>query len=98
VVDQFKAQLFGHPALQLLDILIAEFDHAAGRHVDQVIVMGFRHFFIARAAVAEVMALQDAGILEQLDGAIDGGDGNMRVDRRGAAVQFLRIGMVGGVR
>ena len=98
VIDQFKAQLFGHPALQLFDILVAEFDHAARGHVDQVVVMGFRHFLIARAAVAEIMPLQDAGILEQLDGAVDGGDGNMRVDGGGTAVQFLGIGMVGGIR
>ncbi len=44
------------------------------------------------------MALQNAGILEQLDGAIDGGDGDMRIDGRGAAVEFLGIGMVVGVR
>ncbi len=98
MVDQLESQLLGHAALELFDILIAEFDHAAGRHVDQVVVMGFRHLLIARAAVAEIVAFEDAGILEQLDGAVDGGNGNMGVDRRGAAVQVLRIGMVSGLR
>ena len=94
VIHQFEAQFFGHAALQLFDILVAEFDHAAGLDIDQMVVMVFRRFFIAGAAIAEIMALQDAGILEQLDGAIDRGDGDMRIDRGGAAIEFLGIGMV----
>src|SRR5436190_13947996 len=67
VVDQFEAQLFRDAALQLFDVLIAEFDDAAGLHIDEVVVMALRHFLIARTAIAEIMALQDAGVLEQLD-------------------------------
>ncbi len=74
-----------------------EFDHAARLHVDKVVMMGFGDFLVARAAVAEIVALQDAGILEQLHGAIDGGDGDMRIDDRGPAVKLLRVGMIGGV-
>jgi hypothetical protein len=86
VVHQLKAQFFRHPALQLFDILIAEFDHAAGLNIDQMVVMAFRRFFVAGAAIAEIMAFQDAGVFEQFDGAIDGGDGDMGVDRGGPAV------------
>ena len=84
MIDEFEAELFGDAALQLLDLLVAEFDHAAGLDVDQVIVMRLRHFLVARAAVAEIVTLENAGILEQLHGAIDGGDGDMRIDGGGA--------------
>ncbi len=97
MVHQFEAQLLGHAALQLLDFLVAELDHLAGLDIDQMVVVGIGHLLIARAAVAEIVALQDAGILEQLDRAIDGGDGDMRIDGGGAAVQFLGIGVVGGI-
>ncbi len=42
VIDQLEAQLLGDAALQLFDVLVAEFDHPARLHIDQVIVMGFR--------------------------------------------------------
>ena len=52
--------------------------------------------FIAAAAIAEIMLLDHARLFEQADGAIDGGDGDMRVDGRGAAVQLLDVRMVLG--
>lgn len=76
MVDQLEAELLGDLALQALDLLVAELDDLAGLHVDQVIVVGFRHFLVACATVAEVVALEDAGLFEQADGAIDGGDGD----------------------
>ena len=65
MVDQLEAQLFGHAALQLLDVLIDELDHAPRGHIDQVIVM-FADLLITRTAVAEIMAFENARILEQL--------------------------------
>ncbi len=53
---------------------------------------------VAGPAGAEIMAGDDAGILEQLDRAVDGGDGNLRVHLRGAAAESLDIGIVGGRR
>ena len=50
---------------------------------------------VARAAAAEIAAFQDALLLEQPDGAVDGGDGDACIERRGAAVQLLDVGMVG---
>ena len=43
-----------------------------------------RHRFVARAAVAELVPLEDSGLLEQAHGAIDGGDRDIGIDRRGA--------------
>src|SRR5262249_6022480 len=52
--------------------------------------------FIARAPVTEIMALEDAGILEQLDGAVDGGDRDVRIDGDCTAIKLLGVGMVIG--
>ena len=43
-------------------------------------------FLVARAAVAEIAALDDVGVLIKADGAVNGGDADFGVDRRGAAV------------
>ena len=67
-------------------------------NIYQMVVMAFRRLFIAGgAAVAEIVTLQDAGILEQLDGAIDGGDGDVGIERGGAAVKLLGVGMILGM-
>src|SRR5436190_8317219 len=76
VADQLVAEAAGHFLLQALDLLRLEFDHLAGAQIDQMIVMGVGHLLVARAPVAEVVALDDAGVLEQLHGAVDGRDRN----------------------
>ncbi|PAV69882.1 hypothetical protein WR25_20545 [Diploscapter pachys] len=60
--------------------------------------MRFRRRFVARAAVAEIVAIQDAGLFEQAHGAINGGDRNARVDQRGALIHLFDVGMVFGFR
>ena len=71
-------------------------DDVSGFDVDQMIVMTFRRGFVAGAAVAEIVPLEDAGLLEQADGAVDGGDRDAGIDRRGARVQRLYVGMILG--
>src|SRR5690606_40573270 len=46
---------------------------------------------VAGATIAEIMPLDDAGVLEKLDRSIDGGDGNPRVDKRRAAIKLFHI-------
>src|SRR3546814_18697793 len=58
-----------------------------------MVVMRLRRRFIARAAVAEIVAVEDARLFEPADGAIDGGDGDAAVERRGAFIERLDIGM-----
>src|SRR3546814_6469242 len=60
--------------------------------------MRLRRRFIARAAVAESVAVEDARLFEQADGAIDGGDGDAAVERRGAFIERLDIGMIRRIR
>src|SRR5688572_28908875 len=64
VIDQAIAKPARDLRLQPLDFLRLEFDHLAGAQIDQMIVMRLRHLLIARAAVAEVMPFDDAGIFE----------------------------------
>jgi tripartite ATP-independent transporter DctM subunit len=64
----------------------------------QVVVMGLGRFFVAGAAVPEVMPGNDPRILEEPDRAVDGRDGDTRIRGVGPAVQFLNVGMVLGIR
>src|SRR5487761_735964 len=98
MADQIIAELGSDRFLQFLAVLVAEFDHFAGLQVDQMVVMGARHFLVARTAVAEIVARQNARLLEQAHGAIDGGDADARINRDGAAVDLLDIGMIGRFR
>ena len=94
MVDEAEAELLGDPLLKHLELLVDELDDLAGFDVDQMIVMRVRRRFVARAAVAELVALEDAGFLEQADRPVDGGDRDVRVDRGGAGVEGLDVGMV----
>src|SRR3981081_2081412 len=70
VIDQLVAELAGDFGLQLLDLLGGEFDHLAVAQIDQMVVVALEHPFVAGAALSKVVAFDDAGVLEQLDGAI----------------------------
>src|SRR5215467_11151154 len=96
VIDQTIAEPARNLGLQPLDLLRLKFDHFAGAQVDEVIVMTVGDLLVTRAPVAEVVALDDAGIFEQLDRAVDRGNRDAVVDRRAAAVKLLDVGMVIG--
>src|SRR3546814_1151816 len=61
--------------------------HLAGLDVDQVIVVRFGRGLVARTAVAEIMAIEDAGLLEQPHRALDGRDRNPRIDPPGGPIE-----------
>jgi hypothetical protein len=60
VIDEAEAELLGNAPLEILEFLVDELDHVAGLDVDQVIVVRVRGRLIARAAVAELVALEDS--------------------------------------
>ena len=94
VVDEAEAELLGDPLLQRLELVVDELDDIAGLDVDQMVVMAFGRRFVARAAVAELVPLEDAGLLEQADGAVDGRDRDVRdrPPRRARAASRRRDG------
>ena len=96
VADQAEPQLAGHPLLQPLDLLVAELDHAAALDVDQVVVVAAGGLLVAAAAGAEIVALQEAVGLEQLDGAVDGRERDARIHAVGAPVDLLDVGVIPG--
>src|SRR5260370_643685 len=98
VPDQLVAEFVGDDLLQLLDLLVAELNDPAALQIDQVIVMGARHFLVARTAVAEIMAGENVGLFKQPHGAVDGGDADPRIERGSAAVDLLDIGVVDRLR
>ena len=53
---------------------------------------------VARAAVAELVPLENAGALEQAHGAVDGRERDARVARARPPVDFLDVGMILGLR
>src|SRR6266513_2157690 len=70
VIDQLVAELAGDFGLQLLDFFRGEFDHLAVAQIDQMVVMAVAHLFVAGAALAEIVPLDDSGVLEQLYGPV----------------------------
>src|SRR3981189_761205 len=63
-----------------------------------MVVVAVAHLFVAGAALAEVVPLDDAGVLEQLDGPVYRRDRDLVVDRDAAAIQFLDVGMIRRLR
>src|ERR1043165_8934971 len=74
MVHQAEAEPASNFGLELFDLLRFELDYLSGAQVDEMVVMVLAHLFVARAAFAEIVALDDPGVLEQLHGAIDGRD------------------------
>jgi tRNA 2-thiouridine synthesizing protein A len=94
VTDQLVAGLFSDPALQFLDLVVVEFHNLAALDVDQVVVMLVRRFFIASATISEVVLGENAGLLEQAHGPVNGGDRDVGIDRGRAAMHGLDIRVI----
>jgi hypothetical protein len=81
MVDEAEAEPLRDPLLQFLELLVDEFDDVAGLDVDQMIVVGLRRSLVTRAAVAELMPLENARLFEQPDRPIDRRDRDIGIDR-----------------
>jgi len=94
VIDQPVAQPFGDLALQRFEFGVDEFHDDAGFDINHVVVVGLGCGFVAGAPIAEIMAFENPGFLEQAHGPIDRGDRDAGIDGGGARVQLFDIGMV----
>ncbi len=74
--------------------MIDELDHLAAFDVDQMIVVRLWRGLIAGAAVAEIVTVENSRLLEQPDGAIDRRDRDPGIDRCGAFVKRLDVGVI----
>ena len=63
MADEFVAELCGDLGLQALDLGAAEFNHLAGLRIDEMVVMLAGARLIARPAVQERVAFDDAFLL-----------------------------------
>ncbi len=98
MTHQRIAERGGDGMLQLFDLFVAKLDDATRLHVDQMIVVITGHLLIARPAVAEIVASEDVGLLEQANGPIDRRDADLRIDLNGAAVDALDIWVIHSFR
>ena len=64
VVDEAVAQFLGDAPLEHFELLVDELDHGPGLDVDQMVVVRVGRRFVARAAIAELVALENSGFLE----------------------------------
>ena len=97
MIDQPVAQFLGNLLLQSFQFRIDKFDHATGFHIDQMIMVGFGNRFIARPAVAKIVTIQYACLFKKTNRPVDRCNRDAGVDRRGAFVQGLDIGMIFGI-
>src|SRR5689334_19744789 len=81
VIDEAEAELLGDPFLQGFELVVDELDDVSGLDVDQMVVVRFRRRFIARAAVAEFVTLEDSRLFEQAHRAVDRRDRDVRINR-----------------
>ncbi len=65
MIDEPIAQPAGDVGLQTLDLLGLELDHSPAPQIDQMVVVRLGDLLVPRAAFAEIMAFDDAGVLEQ---------------------------------
>src|SRR4051812_17604549 len=82
--------LVRHAILQLLDALVLELDDVAARGADQVIVVvPVERGLVARLPALEVARAGEAGVGEDLHGAVDGGGADAGVPRRHLLEQLV---------
>ena len=98
VIDQPVAESLGNLTLQGFQFRIDKLDHLAGFDIDHVIVMRLGRRFIAGAAIAEIVAIQNAGLFEQPHGAIDRGDRDPGIERDRPFVELVDVRVIHAFR
>ena len=90
------AKLFRDRALKIFDFRIFKLDDLAAIDIDEMIVMVFGYFLVARAPIAKIMSLKNIVFLEQADGSVDGRDTDFRINPRGPPVNHFNVGVIIG--
>src|SRR5215467_8084227 len=98
MANETEAKLSRHALLQAFDLFIAELDDLSGLEVDEMIVMAKARGLVTRAAVAELVAFEDAGAFKQAHRTVDRRERDARIAGACPPVDFLDIGVVFGFR
>ena len=97
MLESLGAELAGDLFLQLLDAIGAELDDLARFDIDEMVVVIAVGALESRRAALEDMALDRALLLQELHGAVDGGERDRGIDCRGAPEDLQRVGMVAAI-
>src|SRR5512140_838922 len=89
VVVDLEAAVARHAVLPLLDLLVVELLDAPALHADQVVVVLALVQLVDGLAALEVMAHEQARLLELREHAIDGGEPDVRMHLEELAVNVL---------
>ena len=98
MADQLEAHFAGDAFLQFFDFLAAELDDATRRHVDEMVVVFARDFFVTPPSGSEGVLFEYALLFEQAQGSVDGRERDAGIDRVGTAMDFLDVGVVACLR
>lgn len=93
---EIVAEPFSDAGLEGFELRVLEFDHLAGPDVDEMVVMAGPFDLISRAAVAEVMALDQADIIEGAQRAVDRCHGQLRIMTARPLPQLVGVRMIAG--
>jgi hypothetical protein len=94
MTDQSEAQLGSHALLQALDVFIREFDHRTRCYVDEMIVVSMADRLIPRSSISKVVALDNALVLQQPYGSVDGRKRKARIALCCALKYLLHAGVI----
>lgn len=98
MIDEPITEFLRDTPLQFFEFLIDKFDDLAGFNVDEMIVVIIGRRLIPRPAVAEIVAFEDSGLLEQPNRPVNGGNRNAAVHGGCPLMQRLDVRMVVGFR
>ena len=74
--------------------LVVKLSHFTIFGVNQMVMQFPFGGLVASAAVAEIVALQDASSFEQPDGSINRGDRDVTIQRDSSPIQFFNVGVI----
>ncbi len=93
-MDDLVTERPGDFFLQLFDLVGAEFDHLAGIHVDDMVVMRAACLLKTRGPARKGVPVNRAALFQKLHRSIDGRQRNAAVDLDRPAENLQRVGVI----
>src|SRR3569832_1845742 len=96
MIDEAVAEPLGDHLLDGLDFLVAKLDDLAGADIDQVIVVLVGDRLEPGATILEIVLENQAGFLDQVEGAVDGRERYARIQKQSTTKKHQDNQMVNG--